>query len=374
MKILLVTPYFFAPHRWNISAYKTATSLARIGFEVVVFTSRERGQPHVEQAGPRLKIYRYRDLFIPDPANYGILPFLWLRLLKVVWREAPTHFLVFTHMFYTSLAVVPLKAMRKRVVVVTDTFPGIDWFGRSRWVNAILWLYARTAGALVLRLADRVALLHEGLAPTAERLGLDFVVHPYGVEMHRYDNPTPPADLTKGDDEIWVAYVGRLESVKAYDCILEAAESLTRRHPKLCFLFVGDVSGKSDVVDRYSSPRIRFLGHRDDVPGILSMTDIFVLASLSEGLPSALMEAMASGCACLATDVGGIPYLFATPPGDAGLLVPPGDPEALESALEKLVSDGDLRQGLGERARRVIREHYRMDDLARELVRILQTT
>lgn len=374
MKILLVTPYFFAPHRWNISAFKTAHSLARIGFDVVVFTSRSEGQPKIEQVGAHLKIYRYRDLFIPDPANYGIIPFMSFRLWRVVRQEAPTHFLVFTHMFHASLSVVPLKAMGKRVVLVTDTFPGIDWFSRSRFVNVVLWLYARTAGVLSLRLADRVALLHQGLVPTAKRLGLDYVVHPYGVEMHRYQNPTPPADLDKPDGEIWVTYVGRLESVKAYDFILDAAEKLTERHQNVSFVFAGDVSGKDDIVNRYQSPRIRFLGHRDDVPGILAMTDVFVLASLSEGLPSALMEAMASGCACVATEVGGIPYLFATPPGDAGLLVPPGDRDALENALESLVSDDGLRQRLGERAKRVIHDHYRMDDLAKELVTILRTT
>ena len=75
MKILLVTPYFFEPHRWNISAYKTAHSLARIGVNVIVFTARSEGQPFLEKVGSHLKIYRYRDLFIPDPANFGIIPF-----------------------------------------------------------------------------------------------------------------------------------------------------------------------------------------------------------------------------------------------------------------------------------------------------------
>ena len=140
------------------------------------------------------------------------------------------------------------------------------------------------------------------------------------------------------------------------------------------FIFVGDVTGKDDVVERYQSTRIRFLGHRDDVPGILVKVDVFVLASLSEGLPSGLMEAMASGCACVATEVGGIPYLFSESPGEAGLLVPPGDPKALEEALEKLVNDGELRRSLGERARQVIHDHYRMDELAKELVTILETT
>ncbi len=121
MKILLVTPYFFEPHRWNIAAYKTAHSLARLGHDVVVFTSGSKGQPRTETPEPHLKVYRFRDIFIPDPANYGILPFLSFRLASGLHRERPTHSIVFTHMFYTSQAVGWLKLFRRKVVLITDT-------------------------------------------------------------------------------------------------------------------------------------------------------------------------------------------------------------------------------------------------------------
>jgi glycosyltransferase involved in cell wall biosynthesis len=374
MKILLVAPYFFEPHRWNIAAYKTAQSLARIGRDVVVLTSGSKGQPRVETPAPRLKVYRFRDVFIPDPANYGILPFLSLRLLSLLRKERPSHFLVFTHMFHTSLSVVWLKLLGKKVVLVTDTFPGIDWFGRSRIVNVVLWIYARSFGLLPLRLADRVALLHQGLVPTASRLGLRHLVLPYGVEMHRYRSPPPPTDLHKAKGAVWLAYVGRLESVKNCELVLDVARQVTSRYPHTRFLVVGDVRGKEELIQRYRSDRVLFLGHRKDVPSILALTDIFVLASLSEGLPSALMEAMASGCACVATAVGGIPHLFARAEGGAGLLVAPGDAQAFSGAVTRLVEDETLRVELGSRAKRVIEEHFQMDQLAEKLVSLLQTT
>jgi glycosyltransferase involved in cell wall biosynthesis len=374
MKILLVAPYFFEPHRWNIAAYKTAFSLARIGIDVVVVTSGSKGQPRVDCPAPRLKVYRFRDIFIPDPANYGILPFLSLRLTSVLRKEMPSHFLVFTHMFYTSLSVVWLKLLGKRVVLVTDTFPGIDWFGRSRLVNVVLWLYARTLGLLNLKLADRVALLHEGLVPTANRLGLRSVVLPYGVEMHRYRSPPEPSDLHKAQGAVWLAYVGRLESVKNCELVLEMAREITARYSHTRFLVVGDVRGKDDLVQRYQSDSVLFLGHRDDVPSLLALADIFVLASLSEGLPSALMEAMASGCACVATSVGGIPHLFSRAEGGAGLLVPPNDAAALTDAVTRLIEDGNLRAQLGRRAKSVIEENFQMDQLAEKLVSLLETT
>lgn len=372
MKILLITPYFFEPHRWNISAYKTALSLARIGHDVVVFTSASPGQPRVERPAPNLKVYRFRDIFFPDPVNYGILPFLYLRLLKVISKEHPTHFLVYTHMFYTSLSVILLKLLRKRVMVVTDTFPGIAWFGRSRVVNVIMWIYARTAGFAVLKLADRVALLHEGLVETACRIGLKrFVVHPYGVDWHRFEAPPAPTDVTKKDGELFISYVGRLESVKNYELLLEVAQDVCKRHSNVRFLFIGDTTSKEHLVERYQGNGVQFLGHREDVPSLLSLTDIFVLASHSEGLPSALMEAMAAGCACLATRVGGVPYLLNN--GEAGLTVPQGDREAFAESLERLIGDEALRARLGTKARAVIEAHYQMDRLASELVGLLQT-
>jgi glycosyltransferase involved in cell wall biosynthesis len=372
MKVLLVAPYFFERHRWNIAAFKTAHSLARVGCEVVAVTGGSAGQPSRETPAPGLTLVRLRDVFLPDPANYGIIPFLWIRILRIVLRERPTHFVVFTHMFHASLAVVPLKLLRRKVVVVIDTFPGFDWFGSSRLVNFVLWLYARTLGMLVLRLADRVALLHEGLEPTARRLRLPYVVHPYGVDMHRYREPGPPANPRKGAGELWIAYVGRLETVKNVGALVRLAERITQAHSHVRFLFVGDVSAQSDLVSRHSSDRVSFLGHRDDVPSLLSETDVFVLASLSEGLPSALMEAMASGCACVATAVGGIPHLFGKAEEGAGLLVPPRDDEALFRAVDSLVRDDRLRQTLGGRAKEVIEKHYQMDHLAKELVSLLE--
>jgi glycosyltransferase involved in cell wall biosynthesis len=92
-----------------------------------------------------------------------------------------------------------------------------------------------------------------------------------------------------------------------------------------------------------------FAGSRDDVPRLLTGLDIFALSSRQEGLPLALMEAMATGLPCLATSVGGIPEIVRD--GVEGLLVPAGDPQALSSALRRLVADPGLRNRLGSAAR-----------------------
>jgi glycosyltransferase involved in cell wall biosynthesis len=89
---------------------------------------------------------------------------------------------------------------------------------------------------------------------------------------------------------------------------------------------------------------VLFLGRRDDIPALLAQCDVCVLPSLSEGLPLAVLEAMAAGKPVVACAVGGVPELVAD--GQTGLLVPPADPQALAAAIRGLLSDPVLARQL----------------------------
>ena len=102
-----------------------------------------------------------------------------------------------------------------------------------------------------------------------------------------------------------------------------------------------------------------------DVPRMLRGIDIFVLPSLSEALSNSLMEAMACGCAAVASRVGGNPELVAE--GDTGLLFDPGDAAGLAAALQRLVADEALRQRLAARGQRSIRERFPLEAAARRM-------
>jgi glycosyltransferase involved in cell wall biosynthesis len=102
------------------------------------------------------------------------------------------------------------------------------------------------------------------------------------------------------------------------------------------------------LVEQYRS-EIEFLGLRNDVPAVLAESDIFVMPSYSEGLSNAVMEAMASGCAIIATAVGGTPYLVEN--GVSGLLFEPGDRAALQAHIRRLVEDPAKRTAMGKAAR-----------------------
>jgi len=147
--------------------------------------------------------------------------------------------------------------------------------------------------------------------------------------------------------------VGNLYPVKGHSDLVVALAHLATRFPTLHVA----IAGRGDMADvllrdahaRRVGDRLHLLGLRDDVPDLLASADAFVLPSRSEGLPLALLEAMFAGLPIVATRVGEIPA--ALQEGAAGLLVSPGRPDELAAAITRILSDAELAQQLGRRAR-----------------------
>jgi glycosyltransferase involved in cell wall biosynthesis len=369
VKILLVAPYFWDSFARKISmgsAVMAARQLSRRHEILVITTGREQEE---ETCSPNLKVVSARGWLLPDPVNYVLSPQSLLMVRRQIREFRPDLVLVNKFMFFTSFAAPIAKLMGKPTILVTDTYPGLNWFPRNRFVAAVMWLYARLVGVPLLRSVDRVVLLHEGLVPIAERYRLRYTVIHNGTDLAQADFAAPATDLTKPEGETWIGYVGRLESVKGYDILLRAVEPLHRKYPNLKTFFIG-ATGPGDFS---SSSQVRFLGFREDVYSVLKRMDVFCLPSLSEGLPNALMEAMSVGCASVASGVGGVTALIEHEKN--GLLVPPGDPDALSGSLERLILDPESRKSLGAAARRTIeagfdwrRIHEKYEELFREVL------
>ena len=105
---------------------------------------------------------------------------------------------------------------------------------------------------------------------------------------------------------------------------------------------------------------VHFLGYRRDLPRIAAAADVAVLSSDNEGTPVSLIEAAAAGTPAVATDVGGVAEVVAP---ETGMLVPPGDELAFARALVEIVSEPELRQAMGERARERALRRYSIDRL-----------
>jgi len=153
-------------------------------------------------------------------------------------------------------------------------------------------------------------------------------------------------DLGLSEDAFVVATVARYDTMKGYNTLLAA---LRHNCDAVCLVIGAGteaLAGKTGVVP---------LGERDDVPRLLSAVDALVSPShFGEGFSNAIGEAMASGLPVVATDVGDAARIV----GDAGLIVPPRDPDALASALARLRDDAALRRSLGEKARAQIERSF----------------
>jgi glycosyltransferase involved in cell wall biosynthesis len=365
LRILLVTPYFFDSFAGKISmgsAVMAARQLSRRHDVTVLTTGRARAR---EDLSPSLRVLSAPGWLLPDPVNYVVSPALLWRVARFIRRERPDVVLVSKFMFFTSLSVLVARALGRPVVLITDTYPGINWFPRHRGVAAVMWLYARLVGVPLLRAASRVVVLHEGLEEVARRYRLRYQVIHNGTDLAEADAAAPAADLEKPAGEVWIGYVGRLESVKGPDFLLRAAAAVHARHPHVRTFFVGVGTPRGAP----PPPGVTFLGFRHDVYAVLKKMDVFCLPSLSEGLPNALMEAMSVRLACVASRVGGVVHLLEHE--KSGLLVEPGDVAGLAAALEGVATDAALRQRLGGAARAAIEARFSWDEIGRRYEELL---
>ena len=114
--------------------------------------------------------------------------------------------------------------------------------------------------------------------------------------------------------------------------------------------------------------RVNFPGFSEDVFSVLLAADVFVLPSLHESSPNALIEAMGVGLPCIASDVGGIVDLVEN--GENGILVPPHNSEALAAALHRVLTDLDFARDLGRNARATIQQKFDSVESMRKLAEV----
>ncbi len=358
--ILLISPYWREPHRWMVSSYKLAELWQRLGYRVVVACM--GSETKTENISDTLTVHFRKDIFLKDPWNYGICFGFSGFVNRLVREEKPDHIVINKLLFWTSLCAIPLTLRGHKIIQLTDALVGITWKPRGWFPQVCAAIYAWTAGWLILKCATKVIFFHPQAERVLRRLGIQEKsdVIPTGIDVTRYEFARSNAQRANAE-RVTITYVGRLESVKGVDDFVAAAVPLKQEFPEIDIQVVGWYPSASSgqalhpLVDSYQS-EVRFTGLREDIPAILAETDIFVLPSHSEGLSNALMEAMASGCACIASEVGGNAYLIQN--GVSGLLFPAGDRAALQSHLHRLMTDAPKRRAMGEAARKRIEEMF----------------
>ena len=165
-----------------------------------------------------------------------------------------------------------------------------------------------------------------------------------------------------------VLSVAALEKGKGLDVLLAAAEGLRHRYPGLKIVLAGEGSLEGALRDKAArmGKAVHFLGHRKDIPRLMSMADLVCQASLSEALPTALMEAGAIGRPVVATRVGGTEEVVDDQ--ETGLLVPAGDLEALAQAMHSLLRDPERAARMGRVGARTARRRFSLEAQAEATV------
>ncbi len=168
-------------------------------------------------------------------------------------------------------------------------------------------------------------------------------------------------------------YVGRLSPVKDLGTLLGAFAELPLHVSSRSKLYLaGDGTERKALEEICNSlrlsDRVQFLGARDDVSDLLMAADAFVMSSTTEGLPMAMLEAMAGGVPCAATAVGGIPDLLSE---GRGLVVPARSSQKLAFAMSQLAESPELRKSITVAARKHVSRHYSLDAVVDRYLELL---
>jgi glycosyltransferase involved in cell wall biosynthesis len=272
------------------------------------------------------------------------------------------------------------KLLRERAFDVVNTHSSTDsWLAslacrlvpkapsivRTRHISAPVprnfatrWLY-RTAASRVVTTGERLRRqVIEETGVAAERV----VSIPTGIDLARFspgDRREARAALSLAQDTPLVGIVATLRSWKGHRHLIEALASLPGDRTHL--VIVGDGPQREALEARVAElrlrSRVRFAGNQEEVAPWMRALDVFCLPSYAnEGVPQALMQAMACGCAVVTTPVGSIPEIVED--SVTGLLVPPEDPQRLAHALGALLADEARRVALGQRAHLLAQERF----------------
>lgn len=327
---------------------------------------RERGHRLLLGCDPRGELYHRarKENFPVFPLPFGGLGRnlrAWQTLRRLLARERVD--ILNTHSSLDSwVGMLAWRTLGRRPVLVRTRH--LSTPVRQSWPTR--WLYH--APAAIITTGENISqVLHERLGVPKSRL---FAI-PTGVPLEEFlPRPPDPAlrkSLRLPPDAFIFGTLSVLRSWKGHLFVLEALKRLLEAGEECFLIIVGEGPYRPVIEERLSaldlSEHVRLVGHQEQVADWLALMDVLVMASYAhEGVPQAVLQAMAMGKPVVASRVGGIPEVI-TPEAN-GLLIPAKDPDVLARAMHRLLQDKGLREDLGRRGKTLVLENFSLTRMA----------
>jgi glycosyltransferase involved in cell wall biosynthesis len=331
-------------------------------------------------ANPRGVERRLVNLAVQGGMPTSLIPWGRRKRLVAAVREVvkliKDHRIHLVHSHDAKCDVVVWMAARLTGIPVVGS--AYAWFGRNSQfrVRFYEWLDVRLLNTFQAVIGVSKSLVQEsisvGVRPellTTVPTGID-----YDQFQQRTDIPATRRRFGLGADEFTFVNLARLWPEKGHTYLLQAMKEVTRHHPTLRLVVVGE----GPLADRLQSEsrslglsgNIIWAGFPGNLPDLLNSVQAQVHASTYEGLPLAILSGMAAGLPLVATDVGGVSEVVFDRRN--GLLVPAKDPAMLAAAILSVVSNYAFAKKMGENGRQLIFERYRMQNVVRCLEDVYQ--
>lgn len=355
---LIATNFYGGPERQIVSHVKQIRSIGYFPL-VISFQERERDNELLSVAakeGIQVAMLRSRSPFHPGTV-YELI-----RLL-----EAKNVDLLVAHGYKANI----IGRLATWIGKIPEIAVSRGWTGENRRIK-----FYEKLDRMFLRFADLVVAVSEGQRRKVKACGVRgdkvCVIH-NGIDLDSYPGPATESirkEMAIPQDAVLVVSAGRLSPEKNHSGLIQAAKLVLEKQDKVYFLVFGEGFLRSELERAIAEADLTghfFLpGFRKDVRSLLHEADIFVLPSHTEGLPNVILEAFACKKPVVATAVGGTPEVVRD--GQNGLLIKPGDIQALAKALLILIDSPEMRRRMGERGFQDVQTHF---DFASQSVRYM---
>lgn len=368
MRVVQVTKYFH-PHKGGIESNVLGISegLADRGHDVLVLTANiPRGGQTEELSG--IEILRSTSFFILF--NTPFAPGIFINLMKEDYDLIHVHMPDPFNSVYAWLA----SEIRKKPLYVTYHADII----KNRWYHIPFKLAYGVFSYQVLKAAAKIIATSPGYVKESqipEKFRDKVLIVPNYVDSGKYIPELSGERIRREhslENKKVIFFLGRLVPYKGVEYLIKAYKKVREQVKDSALIIAGrgplEQELKKLAADMSMEDIIFTEADEDDIPEYYAACDIFVLPSITrqEAFGIVLLEAMSSGKPVVSTNISGMPYVV----GDAGIVVPPKDPDALAAAIIKILTDKDLRIRMGRRARERVEKEFNKDCATEKTIKV----